>query len=372
MCSLAVSVIPEGLVAVTTITMALGVQRMSKKNAIVRNLPSVETLGSVTVICSDKTGTLTENKMTAHEFTTIKGSTLVKDIGDSPSVSLAQLVTLGSLCNNTVIQKNESNEVTTKGDPTEVALTTVALKYELDKQSMIQDHQAKFINEFAFDSDRKRMSVIYDIPTDIVMKFDLWKSFLVKKDANSGPVRIIITKGAAESTLAVCSSFQSEPGVVTPLTASDKLFFEKQNTEISKRGLRVLGLAFRIETSDVNVEQIETTEKDLIFAGFVGIYDPPRMNVAKAIECCNEAGIRVCMITGDNPFTAKSIAEMLNIIPPNSADNLIIKGKDIDELVATKKLAGLNPFPQVFARVSPENKYQVVEALQAKGEVVSM
>jgi Ca2+-transporting ATPase len=184
-------------------------------------------------------------------------------------------------------------------------------------------------------------------------------------------VLVTLSKGAVESLLLICTHVQTEYGKIIPLTDEEKEKIEQKSFNMSKNGLRVLGLAYKINSKDDDILQMNHIERNLVFLGFAGIMDPPRENVQESIQTCKKAGIKICMITGDHPSTAKSIAIKLGIIPEDAGDGYIITGKEFDQLVLTNKLDTLNPIPQVFARVSPENKYQIVEYLQ-KQDVVAM
>jgi Ca2+-transporting ATPase len=370
--SLAVSVIPEGLVAVTTFTMALSVQRMAKKHVIVRKMPSVETLGSVTVICADKTGTVTEGKMEMSELYScgekyrlnVDGHYyLRKHLLETIPNHVINILQVCALCNNSTVQekdptKKKFNErYETTGDPTEVALLVAAHKSKHGKDYWINEKNCHFEEEFSFDSDRKRMSVVYSVRHD-----------------NRGCTHIL-SKGAPESILEVCSSVQQKDGTSAPLSPKIAESLRAKSLEMAANGLRVLALAERIcsvKATDESMNEVNSVEKDLRFLGFVGLIDPPRLEVANSIKKCKRAGIRVCMITGDHPSTARYVAQKLHMIPAHSEPNSVLTGKDIDQLVASNKLDTLDPFPQVFARVSPENKIQIVTALQKQGEVVAM
>eukprot|EP01125_Pyxidicula_operculata_P017453 TRINITY_DN610_c3_g1_i2.p1 TRINITY_DN610_c3_g1~~TRINITY_DN610_c3_g1_i2.p1 ORF type:complete len:1197 (-),score=350.08 TRINITY_DN610_c3_g1_i2:63-3653(-) len=363
--SLGVSVIPEGLVAVTTVTMAIGVQRMAKKNAIVRKLSAVETLGSVTVICSDKTGTLTEGKMKATRIWTgsvdyrITGAALnpqgtisigkkhlrPKDI--ESNIYLTRSLEICSLCNNAILKTNDDDEYETVGDPTEVACMIAAMRGFVQKYDLINEDGWTFVREFAFDSNRKRMSVIYK-----------------KKDT-----QMILTKGGTESVLSICTTQMLSSKTPKAMDGDAMKKIEKKAARLAARGLRVLALAFREVEDSVSLDKISKAEKNLTFIGLVGIIDPARPEAKAAIAKCRSAGIVVCMITGDHQSTAKAIAKNLGIAGPKDKP---LKGVDIDILASTGKLETLNPWPTVFARVSPENKLQIVKALQARQQVVAM
>jgi Ca2+-transporting ATPase len=371
--SLAVSVIPEGLVAVTTVTMAIGVSRMAKHSVVVRKLHAVETLGSITTICSDKTGTLTEGKMRAtkiwvggHEYR-IKGrsmdhtdtsSKITRTFKNGEKMEITrvnvpeylQLLLMGAaVCNNTGWMEDDNGAVTMTGDPTEIALHLAAMKVGLSKEKFTQEQGFTFVNEFAFDSERKRMSVVY----------------------KSADKYYCFVKGAPESLLLKCTHYHSK-GQEKPLEDKmDKI--EKQATKMAAHGLRILAFGYKSfnlnEKHDEDFTDIEHVENQLNFIGLIGLMDSPRKEVAKVIQRCQGAGIRVCMITGDHPSTAKAIAIKLGLAGEQST---VLTGDQIDMLASNGELKTLDPFPTVFARVSPDNKLQIVEALQSRNEVVSM
>ncbi|KAG0341530.1 P-type ATPase [Podila humilis] len=490
--SLAVSVIPEGLVAVVTVTMALGVRRMAARKAIVRTLPAVETLGSVTFICSDKTGTLTEGKMGAAELWTSDGSAfgftestsldpnrgdvfikavvpneapqvLGKTLDQVPAQMLISLM-VSSLCNNSsvVIKEKEEDEdaievdkvppapieseaavaaaeavaVTAAplaadaavewkgiGDPTEVALVVAAQKAGFPK-SFFQDLGYSRIYEQAFDSERKVMSVVYKAPLE----------------STSGHFEFVLAKGAPEEILNRCVEYLPpiEPGTISspldvlkpsdheltkPVTEEFYDHVSDASGRMADEGLRVLGLAFkkvkingggssdgddgygdgledinkikakkeaaaashlpteldlmtaanveRADTEDVDDEEIPLgySEAELIFLGLIGLIDPARAGVKESVRICKEAGITVVMITGDHIKTASAIAKELGILEEEGGR--AIKGEELD-LLSEQAIAELKPFPNVFARVSPDNKLKLVTALQSRGESVAM
>ncbi|KAG0365405.1 hypothetical protein BC939DRAFT_446562 [Gamsiella multidivaricata] len=474
--SLAVSVIPEGLVAVTTVTMALGVRRMAARKTIVRTLPAVETLGSVTFICSDKTGTLTEGKMGAAELWTSEGVTygftestsldpnkgdvtlksasgeepmvMSKTLNDVPAQMLVSLM-VSSLCNNSSVVQKEKDEVeevpaTTVpidtaydktaeetstnlewkgiGDPTEVALVVAAQKAGFPK-TIFQELGYTRIYEQAFDSERKVMSVVYKAPLD-------------SANAGGDHYEFVLAKGAPEEILNRCVGYLpplAQGSVSSPLdilkpseqehSAPVTEDFYDQVSEASGRmadgGLRVLGLAFKkvkvngggaVESKvgdgldhidkikdekEVPASTLKPTkldlmtaantnqaddddddeeippgyaESDLVFLGLIGLIDPAREGVQESVRICKEAGISVVMITGDHIKTASAIARELGILEENGR---AIKGEELD-LLSEQAIAELKPFPNVFARVSPDNKLKLVKALQSRGESVAM
>lgn len=472
---MAVSVIPEGLVAVTTVTMALGVRRMATRKAIVRTLPAVETLGSVTYICSDKTGTLTEGKMGAAQLWTSDGAAygftestsldpnkgdvvfktsdsdapqvLKKSLEKVPAQMLISLM-VSSLCNNSsvVLKENEeaaessatqvaaevagtekSTDVVSTtaewkgvGDPTEVALVVAAQKAGFPK-SFFHELGYERIYEQAFDSERKVMSVVYKAP--------------IREQPNEH-FEFVLAKGAPEEILNRCVGYlpflpSGELSSPLDILKPSGQEFSKSITEefydtvseasgrMADNGLRVLGLAYKKvkvngggeapsclddgldhinRTKDekeapaatlkptkldlitaANIQQLDDddedeaipagySENDLVFLGLIGLIDPARSGVRESVRICKEAGITVVMITGDHIKTASAIAKELGILEEGGR---AIKGEELD-LLSEQAIAELKPFPNVFARVSPDNKLKLVTALQSRGESVAM
>ena len=357
--SLAVAAVPEGLPAVVTIALALGLHRMVKRNALIRRLASVETLGSVTVICSDKTGTLTRNEMTVTEV--IAGGHHYRVSGNgyapkgefvrqnsrheekpvSPEVdpALIQALKIGLWCNNAQLQETASNgglwEIV--GDPTEGALVVLARKGGIQRDA---DHTV--VHEIPFDSTRKLMSVVVENPESKIA---------------------IYTKGAPEALLDQCASEQRN-GEFTPLSTSRREELLQQSREMADRALRVLGLAWR----EVDGDFKKHGERDLIFVGLVGMIDPPREEARLAVAKCKSAGIRPVMITGDHPATALAIARELKIAVEQDR---VVNGTEVDTLSDEELSAKIDDL-SVYARVSPEHKLRVVRALKANGQVVAM
>lgn len=357
--SLAVAVIPEGLVAVVTITMAIGVQRMAKRNAIVRNLPAVETLGAVNVICSDKTGTLTEGKMVAtdlwvgNKLYTVSGTGIRPEgaiyCDDKPvkelNHDLALTITTMALCNDAVLQQDDSGTWEGVGDPTEVALQVLAHKMQIKKEEL--ENTWKFTEGLPFDSNRKRMSVLYQDPEHKT---------------------VILTKGALEEVLSVCSQFL-ENGMTKKLGKKERARFKQINLDMAGRGLRVLGLAKRQSSKITDDIEPNTVEKDMVFLGIVGVLDPARPEAKQAVLECKRAGIRVIMVTGDHPATAQNIATQLGIFDPRQ--DRVMTGEEMDK-ISKEELCLIKPFPTIFARVSPENKLMLVNALRKMKYIVAM
>lgn len=357
--SLAVAVIPEGLVAVVTVTMAIGVQRMAKRNAIVRSLPAVETLGAVNVICSDKTGTLTEGKMVVTDLWVGNRSYSVTGTGTRPEGALYfdeqevrvfppdvhQALVVASLCNDAILQQDADSTWEAVGDTTEIALQVLAHKLNIKKDEL--ERRWNFLEGLPFDSDRKRMSVIYKNPSNEIT---------------------VLTKGAPEEIISVCTQFVAGDHV-NHLDASARENFKKMNIEMAARGLRVLALATRTIPEMLSDIEPETLEKDLTLVGLVGVLDPARPEARKAVEECKKAGIKVMMITGDHPATAANIATSLGIF--DARTDKVMTGDELDNLTE-EELMKLEQFPKVFARVSPENKLMLIAVLRKMNYVVAM
>ena len=329
--SLAISVIPEGLPATATIVMALGVSRMAKKNALVKKLTAVEALGSATVICSDKTGTLTLNKMT------VINSVLYSDIVNESNVNnhSDELIKCSCLCNNAYLDKDKI-----MGDPTEGCLLSYAEELGYDIKSIKSN---KVLYEQPFDSIRKRMSVVI-------------------KDMDN---YVVYSKGAPEELIEVCN-YASVDDKVIKLTDEDRRLVKDYCVTLSSKGLRLLGFASKNITS--LPKEGDKIEEDLTFIGIMGIIDPPREEVKHAISTCYEAGIKVIMITGDHKLTAKSIAKELGIYKKG---DLVIDGEELSKM-SDLKLRNTIENVSVFARVTPKDKLRIVDALKKNKEIVAM
>lgn len=327
--SLAVAAVPEGLAAVVTIVLSIGVQRMVKANTIVRKLPSVETLGAVSVVCSDKTGTLTQNKMTVVKAYTDFAVTEQKDFATASDPDLQLLAKGMSLCSNAGIDEGQY------GDPTEIALVAFANEMHFPKGEL--EKETPRIEELPFDSVRKRMSTLHQ----------------------DGEQKILYTKGAMDSILAHTDRILVH-GKVRSITDDDKKRIEAQNAAFSEEALRVLALAIG------DAGKIE--EEHLIFVGMVAMIDPARPEAKPAVAKLKEAGIRTVMITGDHKDTAYAIAKNLGICESKSQ---CYTGADVDAM-SEKELQETVKTARVFARVSPNNKVQIVKAFQANGAVVAM
>lgn len=335
--SLAVAAIPEGLAAIVAIVLAIGVTRMSKINAIVKKLPAVETLGSVNIICSDKTGTLTQNKMTVVKHYTMNKlhDVPVTDANLTASPDSEQLIKSFVLCSDATYENGQGT-----GDPTEVALIVLGDKYNLTRNALNQEFNR--VSERPFDSDRKLMSTL---------------------NKENGQYRIH-TKGAIDNLLKI-STHALVDGNVVPLTDELKQNYLKVTEEMSDDALRVLGVAYKDTTSVIEPEEME---KDLTIIGLVGMIDPPRLEVKDSIAEAISAGITPIMITGDHKNTAVAIAKELGIA--QSIDQSLT-GAEIDEMSDEEFSNNINKY-RVFARVSPEHKVKIVRAFKAHGNIVSM
>ncbi len=354
--ALAVAAVPEGLPAIVTITLAIGLNRLAKAKSLVRRLPVVETLGSATVICADKTGTITEGEMTITDIYSgdklfkISGSgydpdgefTLNKrkiDIKKEKNLNL--LLTAGTLCTTAELKQNNDWEVI--GDTTEGAIIVAAHKAGLIKQELKE--QYTWLGESPFDAKRKLMSVAYKA---------------------SGKRKIVFVKGAPEVLLGKCSHIQST--LVKRIKKEDKEKILGQNESMAKEALRVLGIAYKYIPDKSSKYTQETMEDNLIFLGLVGMIDPPREEAREAVALCQQAGIRVIMITGDNPLTAQAISEDIGIY--KEGDRVML-GEDLEHLSDLQFNHAIKNI-SIFARVSPEHKLKIVTALQKQNEVVAM
>ncbi len=350
--SVAVAVIPEGLPAVVTFTLALGAQRMLRRNALIRKLPAVETLGSVTVICSDKTGTLTQNHMTAT-IVDVAGETLQLEQGGrdrSPAATVALLG--GLLCNDGEPTLADDGSLSMIGDPTETALIEAAHRVGIDVLAVRSS--VPRLGDRPFDSERKRMSTVHavnaaDTPPEL------------RALSDGEPVAFV--KGAADGLLAHTVAVLTEAGT-TPVTDEWRRRILDATEQMARKGMRVLGVAFRTLP---DAGRLDLAEDDLTFVGLVGIIDPPRAEVRDAVARCVTAGVRTVMITGDHPLTAAAIAADLGI----STDDRAMTGAEIERLDEAGLAAAVQEI-NVFARVSPEHKLRIVEALQAQGAIVAM
>jgi Ca2+-transporting ATPase len=355
--SLAVAAVPEGLPAVVTVALALGLQRMVKRHALIRRLPSVETLGSVTVICSDKTGTLTRNEMTVREIIIADGDYQITGTGYSPvggflpqpgdvrvnpgqDLDLTAALVIAAWCNNAeVIPKRGGSDWEAVGDPTEAALLVSSMKAGIDRR----DNDRRVVYEIPFDSERKMMTVVVRQGDDSLAMY---------------------SKGAPEVIVERCQAEQRS-GTVHSLTEERRQEIRRASANMATRALRVLALAYRpVSAGTIN----ECDERDLIFSALVGMIDPPREEAREAVQLCRSAGIRPVMITGDHPTTALAIARELTI-----ADEMgrVVTGKELDVFTDEQLLQQVDKI-DVYARVAAEHKLRVVRAWKKRGEVVAM
>lgn len=334
--SLAISIIPEGLPATATIVMALGVKRMVKRNALIKKLPAVETLGNATVICSDKTGTLTLNKMTVTQAATndFSQSHIVDQLAANKTNQT--LAYASALCNDASL--NGEKEI---GDPTEVALILFAQKLGFNQSNLKKEFPRLF--EQPFDSDRKRMTTLHKIDGQLT----------------------VFTKGATDEMLPLCTHIMTNNGV-RKITPQDKKQIAHLSHQMQAGALRVLGFATKIV--DNLPEANADLENNLTFIGIVGMIDPPRKEVAASVKTCREAGIRTIMITGDHKVTALAIAKKLNIYQPG---DLAISGTELDQM-SDAELDQAVEKATVFARVSPADKLRIIQSLKRNGEVTAM
>ncbi len=361
--SLAVAAIPEGLPAVVTIVLALGMQRMAKKNAIMKKLHAVETLGSTTVICSDKTGTLTQNQMTIVKMYVPGLSIDVQGDGYNPVGALMvndtelalesepavrRLVDVMALCNDARLEhvvENGSDEWRIIGDPTEGAMIVTAHKAGVKPE----EHNKKQprLQEIPFDSQRKLMTTFHQLTSGGYAAF---------------------TKGAPDILVERCTQVLRRDGTVSPMTAEDVSAILKENKALASQAYRVLAMAYKPVDEIPAHPTPETDEKGLVFCGLVGMIDPPRVEAIEAIKVCKSAGIRVVMITGDYKDTAAAIAKQLGII---SSDDQVMAGADLNAM-DDNQLNEVAKNVNVYARVSPEHKVRIVQAVRNNGEIASM
>ena len=365
-----VAFIPEGLLPTVTLSLAMAVQRMAKDHALVKKLSSVETLGATSVICSDKTGTLTQNAMTVNHLWTLSGNYEVTGLGYAPeghiekegqSVPLKdnnllnRLVRFSHLASNAqvVSPSADSPNYTVLGDPTEACLNVLAEKAGIN---LNDNHTwAPRLKEIPFDSDRKRMTTVHKLEVGV-----------------DGSQHISITKGAPKEVMELCSDYYDNQGMIKSLTATERQAILAANDQFARDGLRVLAVAYRpLDSEHIGEDKwdMQTLEDNMVFLGLVAMSDPPRQGVREAIEKCHRASIRIIMVTGDYGLTALSIAKKIGIVQGDDArvvSGLELAGMDDNQL--KEALKG----EIVFARVAPEQKYRVVNALQELGEVVAV
>ena len=332
---LAVAAIPEGLPAIVTIMLSIGVTKMAKKNSIIRKLPAVETLGSSSVICSDKTGTLTQNKMQVTKIANINGETNDKEY-------IKWLMGMATMCTDVEISK-ENGKMELTGEPTEKAIVSKALDEGQNKNELY--NVMKRVKDIPFDSSRKMMTTIHKMPNGYR----------------------VITKGAPDVLLKRCNKVYDN-GNVTTLDYSKTKLIENQNNKMADEALRVLAIAYLDIPSLPSRIDTETVEKNLIFIGLIGMIDPPREGVKEAVATCKKAGIKTVMITGDHIITAKAIAKDLGIL---RGSDLAITGEELDKIPQSILQKNIMNY-SVFARVTPEHKVRIVKAYQSTDAVVAM
>ncbi|WP_071395392.1 calcium-translocating P-type ATPase, SERCA-type [Bacillus tuaregi] len=356
--SLAVAAIPEGLPAIVTVALSLGVQRMIKQNAIVRKLPAVETLGCASVICSDKTGTMTQNEMTVTHLWSSGQTWFVDGVGYEPrgafyqnaeridvnnEKALQQMLMFGMLCNHAeLIQKKK--EFVVDGDPTEGALLVAAMKAGYNRENLLTEF--KIVQEFPFDSTRKMMSVII-------------------KDPNGR--QFVVTKGAPDILVGKSEAILWN-GKKQLLSQDAKQTVQSAINELASKALRTIAIGFKEISSQTLVLDEKEAEKNLTIIGLQGMIDPPRPEVKLAVKECKDAGIKTVMITGDHVITAKAIAKQLGIL---SNQSKVLDGPALSEM-SLEELEAVVEDVSVFARVSPEHKLKIVKALQNRGHIVAM
>jgi len=392
---MAVAAVPEGLPAVVTIALALGARRMLKLNALIRKLPAVETLGSVTVICSDKTGTLTENRMTVTILDVAEHRIDLTEEGDRQALyylaapcgeiqeepgqatsladypALALLMAGGALCNDAILECDEDqpNQFHIVGDPTEGALVVAAARMGMTKEHL--ENALPRVAEVPFDSERKRMTTVHqmgetmiDIPP--VLKTVLDKDSNLRARVWQPGGRLVFTKGAVDSLLEVSHHVWVEDQV-KHLNEHWRSRILEANAQLAKKGMRVLGVAFRRLGPDEALLDDREHEAELVFIGLTGMIDPARPEVQEAVATCRSAGIRPVMITGDHPLTARYIAIELGI----DGREEVLTGHDLDRMTP-EELAETVARVSVYARVSPEHKLKIVQALQSRGQIAAM
>ncbi|MFO7959293.1 MAG: cation-transporting P-type ATPase [Candidatus Brocadiia bacterium] len=361
--ALAIAAVPEGLPAVATIALAVGMQRMVKRNALIRQLPAVETLGSATCVCTDKTGTLTRNEMTLSRIVTPERDLEVSGSGYAPEGEFVEdssevdptddarimaLLKAGALCNNSTLGQDEEGDWAITGDPTEGALVVAAAKAGLDAEGLRGEHEE--VDEFPFSSDAMMMGTV---------NADL------NERLEQGEGMVLSVKGAPARVVESCSRVLTADGEV-PLSDEQRERILEQNEQLASEGLRMLGVAYR-PVEDVP-ETAEDAYRELTWLGLVGIADPPRDEVRETVDMLNNAGIKVVMITGDQPATAARIAASLHVAPEGAP---VLTGKDLQKL-SEEELADRLDDVEVFARVSPEQKVDILNALQRRGEICAM
>jgi len=376
--SLAVAAMPEGLPAAVTIALALGAERMLRQRALVRRLPAVESLGSVTVICTDKTGTLTENTMTVtildaagrrvdltQELLKSGPRLLPKeppvDLTGYPAMTL--LLMGGALCNDADLKEHPNGMFSTVGDPTEGALVIAAARSGMSKGTL--DHEMPRIGEVPFDADRRLMTTVHSLKAGSLVEHVSLPGGLLRELSTDGEL-LIFTKGAIDSLLPRCDRILGSEAVRS-LSNEDREQIRMGHDELAGKGMRILGVGYRSSDSPLDAEVNESLESRLVYVGMVGMLDPPRPEALASVKICQTAGIRPVMITGDHPLTAAHIARELGI----GKDSRVLTGtrmKALDEEGLAEEVDRVD----VYARVSPADKLRIVNALKARGHIVAM
>ncbi|NET32482.1 MAG: cation-translocating P-type ATPase [Cyanothece sp. SIO1E1] len=377
--SMAVAVVPEGLPAVITVTLALGTQRMVRRQALIRKLPAVETLGSVTTICSDKTGTLTQNKMVVQAVKTASTSCQVTGSGYNPTGEFCHnspdmppeaqpnfriLLMACLLCNDAVLQQAHDGDWVILGDPTEGALLALAGKANLQQDDWC-DRLPRLL-EFPFSSERKRMSVVVESSAQH-SGLDSLEHFLLPRTSQPLPGYLMFAKGSPELLLECCTQIYVQERIEF-LTEAQRFDIHAQNEQMTRQGLRVLGIAYRPLDKLPAAGNAAAVEQELIWLGLVGMHDAPRPEVRQAVARCRQAGIRPVMITGDHQLTAQALAQDLGVVQPGDRT---LNGQALEKM-STSELEAEVQHINVYARVSPEHKLRIVRALQHQNQVVAM
>jgi len=357
--SLAISAVPEGLPAIVTITLALGAREFAKRNAIIRRLSSAESLGATTVICSDKTGTLTKGEMTVRRMYVNNKVVEVTGVGYEPKgefhqsgdtinpqndQDLSLLLRIGALCNNAQLDKNEKGTWSIIGDPTEGALIVTAAKAGLEEKELEKNYPR--VAEVPFTSERKRMTTVHSTP---------------------GEEHVAYMKGAPEIVLERCS-FILEEGEEKKLTEAKRKKIQEINEKFAGEALRVLAIAYGKLPGNLSIFNEKTVEDNLVFVGLQSMIDPPREEAIKANQTCQKAGIKTAMITGDHKLTAMAVAKEIGIL---KEDSMVLTGTELDQM-SDEEFGKIVEKVAVYARVSPEHKLRIVKALKANGEIVAM
>lgn len=369
--SMAVAAVPEGLPAVVTIALTLGARRMLARNALIRRLAAVESLGSVTVICSDKTGTLTENRMTVTVLD-LAGDTLnISADRDEPEYLLdavhrpevALMLVAGALCSDALVRDSpESAGQQVIGDPTEGALVLAALRFGLHKSEL--ERVLPRVGEVPFTTARRRMTTVHRVAAETDQDAPGWLKAVAA--ANGGAPLVAFTKGAVDS-ITDAAAHVWVGGRIEPMNRAWQCRAAEANSRLAGSGMRVLGIAFRPLATESAADGPDQLERNLTFVGLVAMADPVRREAVTAVDTCRRAGIRPMMITGDHPLTAKAIARVLHMETPDT----IPTGQDIGRMSEAELTAAVST-QSVFARVEPEQKLAIVEALQHQGQVVAM